>query len=199
VAFYCAFQFGGNHAVLCPEVCFGFPLIRIQDLHLIHVHRPHHHLQEPSHVPPVSPNALVTFMIPQTGPTSPTHLETRRPRGFRSQIPPPPPEDAPQIRCGWIRCGVQLAYNEQAISQHVNAAHKKRLRRLICQWEKPSGGICGASMKPNHIRRHTLDIHTALMIAWCEWCGEAQRRDVMSRHKKTCERREGGPPEQSSV
>ena len=65
---------------------------------------------------------------------------------------------------------------------------------MFCQWEKSGGGICGASMQPNHLRRHTLDIHTDLMIAWCEWCGEAQRRDVMSRHKKSCERRKGRLP-----
>jgi hypothetical protein len=51
--------------------------------------------------------------------------------------------------------------------------------------------MCGAIMRPNHLRRHTLDIHTTLMVVWCEWCGEAQRRDVMSRHKKSCKRRGG--------
>ena len=145
---------------------------------------------------PVSSDALITFMAPQTGPTAPIHpgSESRRRRGFRSQYPPPPPEGAPQIRCGWIGCGVQLAYNQKTISKHVNTTHKGRSREMICQWEKPGGGLCGASMQPNHLRRHTLDIHTALMIAWCEWCGEAQRRDVMSRHKKSCERRKGRFP-----
>lgn len=93
------------------------------------------------------------------------------------------------IQCKWIGCGVQLAYNQQAISWHVNTVHRGTSFPLICQWERPGGGVCGTIMQPNHLRRHTLDIHTTLMVALCELCGEAQRKDVMSRHKKTCERR----------
>ena len=164
-----------------------------QDFRLIRVHRPRRCFQEPSTSPLVSP---LTFMDPQTGPKPPANLapEPRRRRGLRSQYFLPPPEDAPQIRCGWTGCGVQLAYNQRAISCHVNGVHKERSLPLICQWEKSGGGICGASMQPNHLRRHTLDIHTGLMIARCEWCGEAQRKDVMSRHKKSCERRRNRLP-----
>ena len=180
---------------------FAAFLVRMQGIHLIHVHRSCHSLQEPSTDSPVSPNTPITFMDPQTGPTPPNFPapESRRRRGFRSQHPPPPPEDAPQIRCGWVGCGVQLVYNQKVISRHVNTTHKRGSQELICQWEKPGGGVCGASMQSNNLRKHTLDIHTALMIAWCEWCGEAQRKDVMSRHKKSCKGRKDGLPEQSSV
>ena len=165
-------------------------------LRLIHVRRPRPRLQKSSTSPLISSRPPVTFMVPQTGPTPPNNLasEPRRRRGFRSQHPLPSPEDASQIQCEWAGCGVQLAYNQKAISRHVNMAHKGRSVPLICHWEKSGGGICGASMQPNHLRRHTLDIHTALMIAWCDWCGEAQRKDVMSRHKKSCERRKGRIP-----
>ena len=66
---------------------------------------------------------------------------------------------------------------------------------MVCQWGEPGGDVCGASMQSDYLRKHTLDIHTTLMIAWCEWCGEAQRRDVMSRHKKSCGRRMNKLPE----
>ena len=179
--------------MLFQGLCLLPPPVGTQDPHLTHVRRPHLCLQKPTTVSTASPNASVTFMAPQTGPTPPPP-ESRRRRGFRTQCPPPPPEGAPQIWCGWIGCGVQLAYDQRTISRHVNTVHKMRSEEIICQWEKPGGGICGTSMQPNHLRKHTLDIHTGLMIAWCESCGEAQRRDVMSRHKKTCERRKSRPP-----
>jgi len=167
----------------------------MQDVHLIQIHSPRCYLQDPATIPSVSPNPPVTFMVPQTGPTPPAHprSEMRRRRGFRSQHPLPLPEDTTQIQCGWVGCGVQIPYNQRAISRHVSTAHKKS-QEMICQWEKPDGGVCGTSMQSNHLRRHTLDIHTTLMIAWCEWCGEAQRRDVMSRHRKSCERRKNRLP-----
>ena len=166
-----------------------FPFRPIQEFHLIHLSSPRHCLREPTTVSPVSPHALITFMVPQTGTTPPIYLKSRRHRGHRSHHPLLIPGDAPQIRCGWIGCGIRLDYNQQAISHHVNAVHKRGSQEMICEWEEPGGGICGASMQPNNLRKHTLDIHTTLMIAWCEWCGGAQRRDVMPRHKKFCERR----------
>ena len=174
----------------------GFLFVRRLKICLSHARRPHHYLEEPPTTSTVSPHSHVTFMIPQTGPTPPVELapESRRRRGCRSQILPPPPEAASQIRCKWTGCGVQVAYNQTAISRHINAAHKGKSLPVICGWERSSGGICGAIMQPNHLRRHTLDLHTALMIAWCDLCGEAQRKDVMSRHKKSCERRMGMIP-----
>lgn len=100
-----------------------------------------------------------------------------------------PTEGSSQIQCGWTGCGVQLAYDEGVISNHINKIHKERSHVAICQWESPGGGVCGKSMHGNHLRRHVLDIHTTLIVAWCERCGEQQRKDVMSRHKKTCEQR----------
>ena len=174
----------------------SLPFLRRQNVCLNHACRLHYHLQEPPTTSFVSLHSHILFMVPQTGPTAPIDLapEPRRRRGCRSQQVPPPPEAASQIRCRWTGCGVQVAYNQQAVSRHVNTAHKGKSLPVICQWERSGGGVCGAIMQPNHLRRHTLDIHTALMIAWCEWCGEAQRRDVMSRHKKSCERRMGRVP-----
>ena len=166
-------------------------LVRIRDIHLIRVHRPRHSLQE------LSIDTPIAFVVPQMGPMPPSFPvpRPRRRRGFRSRYPPPPPGDASQIRCGWVGCGVRLAYDESVISHHINTTHKMRgSQKLICRWEKPGGGVCGASMQPAHLRKHTLDIHTALIIAWCEGCGGAQRKDAMSRHKKHCKGDKDGLP-----
>ena len=174
-------------------------LVRMRDIHLIHVHRSRHSLQElsiDSLVSPASPDTPITFMVPQTGPTPPNFptSESQRRRGFRSRHPPPPPEDAPRIQCRWVRCGVWLAYDRDVISCHVNKTHKRGSQELICQWENPGGGVCGTSMQPVNLRKHTLDIHTTLMTAWCEGCGKAQRKDSIPRHKKRCEGYKGGLP-----
>ena len=182
--------FGGKQTVRCvrrSKVCLVSPLWR-RILRLNSAFRLHHCLPEP---PPTSfgfPLSHLTFMAPQTGPNNPG-LESRRRRGCRSQYLPLRSEDASEMQCRWIGCGIQLAYNQQAISRHVNMTHRGKSFPVICQWERPDGGVCGTIMQPNHLRRHILDIHTTLMVAWCELCGESQRRDVMSRHKKTCERR----------
>jgi hypothetical protein len=102
------------------------------------------------------------------------------------QCPDIPTEDDPQIQCGWVGCNVQLDYDSTAISSHINMAHKEKLPETICRWEKPGGGICGKKMNFNHLRRHTLDIHTTLMVVWCEQCGMEQRKDVLGRHKMHC-------------
>ena len=173
-------------------------LVRMQDIHLIHVHRSRHSPQElstDSLVSPASPDTPITFMVPQTGPMPPNFpaSESQRRRGFRSRHPPPPPEDAPWIQCGWVGCGVWLVYDQNVISHHVNT-HNRGSQELICWWKKPGGGVCGTSMKPVNLRKHTLGIHTALMTVWCEGCGKGQRKDAMSRHKKRCKGDKGGLP-----
>lgn len=174
------------------EGLFDFPLPWRRNICFNNTFRLHHCLPEPP-TTLVFPQSHLTFMTPQTGPTDPAP-ETRRRRGCRSLYLPLRLEDPSKIRCRWTGCGVQIPYNQQAISWHVNKTHRASSFPIICQWEKPDGSLCGTIMQPNHLRRHTLDIHTTLMVAWCELCGETQRKDVMSRHKKICERRNRRAP-----
>lgn len=105
------------------------------------------------------------------------------------KCPTVPTGGANDIQCRWAGCTVRLIYTDEVVSRHINATHKRNSGKMICQWENESGGVCGKGMETTQLRRHVLDIHTTLIVVKCVWCGEEQRKDVMSRHEKTCPQR----------
>lgn len=115
-----------------------------------------------------------------------------------------PAEGASQVECGWVGCGIQLPYNEEQISQHFNETHKKKSQEVICQWEVPGGykygkRTCGKTMLSRNLLRHILGVHTILLVARCEWCGEGHRRDAIIRHKNVCEKRKEILPDSTFI
>lgn len=187
LSFHPARFFGGNHAGQYPTVCLVFR----RDICLIPAYRSCRCLPAPS---------IVRVLTPQTGVTLPAHHAppSLRRRGFHAKRPTLPAEGASQVECGWIGCGMQLDYNEKQISRHINKIHKMESQQVTCQWEKPGGHTCGKRVVPSNLRKHILDIHTVLMVEWCEWCGGGQRRDRMNRHKKICKQRKEMLPDYSS-
>jgi hypothetical protein len=167
---------------------FWFPFTEVQNVCLIHNNRFGPRLQEPSTIPITSTTSFITFLMPQNGPMPVVHSlpGMRRRRGDRKQHPLPPPADASYILCRWPGCDVQLAYDQKTVSRHISRAHKGTFSEVVCLWKKPDGNICRKSVQRDQLRRHTLDLHTSLITVWCEKCGGAQRKDVMSRHRKTC-------------
>ena len=136
-----------------------------------------------------APQNPVRFVPPQTGPTPHRTSRQRRRRGSRVHCPVSLSEDSSQIRCGWAECGEVLAYDEQAITAHINRAHKRKREVNGCQWRIEGGDICRKKVQPGQLRWHILDKHTTLVVELCEWCQSPQRRDMMSRHKQRCPQR----------
>ena len=171
------------------RVAFVRPLVRLQAIPLVYSPASGIPVQGPPTMSPATPNSPVKFMDPQTGPSSPSKpIEPRRRRAGRSQDPPPTIENTSMIICGWVGCGEHLTYERGEISDHINTVHKGETQYVTCQWVVPGRGPCEGRMKRNHLRRHTLDLHTNLINSVCEGCGESQRTDLMARHKRTCER-----------
>lgn len=102
-----------------------------------------------------------------------------------------------QIRCGWVGCGVQLEYNEAAISEHA-ASHwaqleetqKEAIEMRSCRWILPNGVECGTEIQRRNFRRHIVGIHTTLLNTVCAWCSKDQRKDALNRHQRLyCKKR----------
>ena len=54
---------------------------------------------------------------------------------------------------------------------------------LICRWvRKDTGEECGSTLLPESLCRHTLDVHTNLIMVDCA-CGKRFRRDTLGRHR----------------
>lgn len=162
-------------------------VFRPRPIHLI-PRRPRNCLPELPTVHSAFPNSI-KFMVPQTGPTPPPSPPTRRPRGERMRTPTSLIEGGSRIRCGWAGCGARLPYDLLAITGHINRVHKVKSSKMICGWEKPDGEPCGTGVHSDNLKKHTLDLHTTLIVGWCKYCGSEQRIDVMPRHENSCDYR----------
>ena len=161
------------------------PVLLLRDIYLILARRQRHHLPDDF----ATPRNPIQFLPPQTGPNPHHTSRKRRQRGSRVHCPVSLSEDSSQIRCGWAECGEVLAYDEQAITAHINMAHIREGEVNSCQWRIEGEDICRQKVQPENLRRHILGQHTNLMVKLCEWCQSPQRRDMMSRHKQRCPQR----------
>jgi hypothetical protein len=65
---------------------------------------------------------------------------------------------------------------------HHGALFKAKVL-LACRWvRKDTGEECGSKLLPESLCRHTLDVHTNLIMKDCA-CGKRFRRDTLGRHR----------------
>lgn len=98
----------------------------------------------------------------------------------------PEPGEVGVIECGWTGCGCRMQYDAQSVKDHVRFSHGGLFRLdepLICRWiRKDTGEECGSKLLPGSLCRHTLDVHTNLIMKDCV-CGKKFRRDTLGRHR----------------
>jgi hypothetical protein len=95
------------------------------------------------------------------------------------------------IDCGWTGCGLRLQHEPRSVKHHVMVYHlieRPADGKVTCRWvRKDTGRECGSTVLWESIIRHTLSVHTNLLLKQCE-CGKRFRPDTFHRH--SCEGRE---------
>ena len=103
----------------------------------------------------------------------------------------PEPGEVDVIECGWPGCKTPIQYDIRSVKDHIRFYHGGLFRAkepLTCRWiRKDTEEECGSRLLPESLCRHTLDVHTNLVMKDCV-CGKRFRRDTLGRHK--CKARE---------
>ena len=98
----------------------------------------------------------------------------------------PEPEEVAVIGCGWTGCNSRIQHDAQSVKDHVKFHHgglSKAKEPLTCRWvRKDTGEECGSRLLPESLCRHTLDVHTNLIMKDCA-CGKRFRKDMLGRHR----------------
>jgi hypothetical protein len=98
----------------------------------------------------------------------------------------PEPGEADVIECGWTGCNYRIQHDTRSVKDHVRFYHGGLFRVkefLTCRWvRKDTGEECGSRLLPESLCRHTLDVHTNLIMKDCV-CGKRFRRDTLGRHR----------------
>jgi len=109
---------------------------------------------------------------------------SRTPRQRRDNLPEP--EEVAVIGCGWTGCNSQIQHDARSVKDHVRFHHGglfKVKELLTCRWvRKDTGEECGSRLLPESLCRHTLDVHTNLIMKDCA-CGKRFRKDMFGRHR----------------
>ena len=106
------------------------------------------------------------------------------PRQRRDNLPEPGEVDV--IECGWAGCNSRIQHDVRSVKDHVRFNHGGlfRARELMtCRWlRRDTGDECGSRLLPGGLCRHTLDVHTNLIMRDCA-CGKRFRKDTLARHR----------------
>lgn len=90
------------------------------------------------------------------------------------------------INCGWTGCNSPIQYDTRSVKDHIRFHHGGLFRAkelLTCRWvRRDTGEECGSRLLPESLCRHTLDVHTNLIMRDCV-CGKRFRRDTFGRHR----------------
>ena len=104
--------------------------------------------------------------------------------GHRDHLPEPGEVDV--IECGWTGCETPIQHNTRSVKDHVRFHHGglfKEKELLTCRWVRnDTEEECGSRLLPESLCRHTLDMHTNLIMKDCV-CGKRFRRDTLGRHR----------------
>jgi len=122
------------------------------------------------------------------GPIPGSRISRRRvlhaPRQRRDDLPEPGEVDV--IECGWVGCDSRIQHDVRSVKDHVRFRHGGLLRAtepVTCRWlRKDTGDECGSRLLPVGLCRHTLDVHTNLIMKDCV-CGKRFRKDTLARHR----------------
>lgn len=98
----------------------------------------------------------------------------------------PEPREVDVIECCWTGCNYRIQHDVRSVKDHVKLYHGDLSRTkelLTCRWvRRDTGQECGSRLLPKSLCRHTLDLHTNLIMEDCV-CGKRFRRDTLGRHR----------------
>ena len=98
----------------------------------------------------------------------------------------PEPGEVGIIKCGWTGCNSPIQHDMRSVKDHVRFHHGglfKAKDPLVCRWvRRDTEEECGSTLLPESLCRHTLDVHTNLIMVDCA-CGKRFRRDTLGRHR----------------
>ena len=121
---------------------------------------------------------------PIPGPRIPRRAVLHAPRQRRDDLPEPGEVDT--IECGWAGCNSRIQHDTRSVKDHVRFRHGGLFRvkePMTCRWlRRDTGDECGSRLFPESLGRHTLDVHTNLIMRDCA-CGKRFRRDTLGRHR----------------
>ena len=103
--------------------------------------------------------------------------------GYRDHLPEP--GEVNVIECGWTGCKTPIQHDIRSIRDHIRFHHGalfKDKEPLTCRWVRGDTEECGSKLLPESLCRHTLDVHTNLIMKDCV-CGKRFRRDTLGRHR----------------